>query len=598
MPLVASRAARMVRVVVALDGHGQFEFRLAPSTTVKWIKEQLVSLTGVQLVAQRLLYGGRELRNNENANDCRFRAGAELSLIPRPSGWDASTRAVVPFGPAPCSAASRDMLNLLQRELLANRVVFEFETSGTSGTYFVHVREARLAVFKPFDEEAFAPANPHTLTGPLGAPGFRAGIRSGTGLWREVAAYLLYERMSASLPELIRSCFRVPDTCVVELVHPFFERAHERAARGLSCHASASSLSGVESPACASPRRLKPVASPRASARSPRFELGGGESAAAGLDVSDPGSTSLTKIGSLQAFEAGCLTDVGFGLFTADQVHLLGLLDVRIVNLDRNSTNILARKTSPRDKKASVLIAIDHALCLPETLEIHEGEEYWSWFSSAKQAASPFGHELVACVAAIDIDSDVRFLRDQCMITPPALRVFAICNTWLKRAVAAGLTLHQLAGPMLRRFDEPGVESLLEQLVAHARLLTAVAQRKAAAAAGDIGDGVDDGNEGGDEADGADDGGAGGPGHTGGDGDFLYRLGMSDADPSAPLAGVSARLGVPVAMVSKADSFWHFLNLLLDAMARLLQSHLLDALSLSLVAKACELHELPPDAYA
>jgi hypothetical protein len=63
---------------------------------------------------------------------------------------------------------------------------------GTSGTYLMRgVSKKPLAVFKPIDEEAFAPNNPRDHVGRFGSQSFRAGVLSGEACIREVAAYLL-----------------------------------------------------------------------------------------------------------------------------------------------------------------------------------------------------------------------------------------------------------------------------------------------------------------------------------------------------------------------------------------------------------------------
>jgi hypothetical protein len=63
---------------------------------------------------------------------------------------------------------------------------------GTSGTYLMRgVAKKPLAVFKPIDEEAFAPNNPRDHVGAFGSQSFRAGVLSGEACIREVAAYLL-----------------------------------------------------------------------------------------------------------------------------------------------------------------------------------------------------------------------------------------------------------------------------------------------------------------------------------------------------------------------------------------------------------------------
>ena len=56
---------------------------------------------------------------------------------------------------------------------------------GTSGTYFLdnHLKK-KVAIFKPFDEEPYAPNNPRNYVGKLGDVGIRKGILSGESATR------------------------------------------------------------------------------------------------------------------------------------------------------------------------------------------------------------------------------------------------------------------------------------------------------------------------------------------------------------------------------------------------------------------------------
>jgi len=74
---------------------------------------------------------------------------------------------------------------------------------GVSGNYFLNDEYKKsVAIFKPFDEEAFAPNNPKGYVGRLGFDkGFRDGIRSGESATREVAAYLLDDKHLHKVPE-------------------------------------------------------------------------------------------------------------------------------------------------------------------------------------------------------------------------------------------------------------------------------------------------------------------------------------------------------------------------------------------------------------
>ena len=64
---------------------------------------------------------------------------------------------------------------------------------GTSGVYFLRgVNVGRpLAVFKPVDEEQFAPNNPRGFSGTFGDATFRNGVKSGEATVRELAAFLV-----------------------------------------------------------------------------------------------------------------------------------------------------------------------------------------------------------------------------------------------------------------------------------------------------------------------------------------------------------------------------------------------------------------------
>lgn len=66
-----------------------------------------------------------------------------------------------------------------------------------------------MAVFKPIDEEPFAPNNPRQMKGKFGSETCRPGVKSGESTIREVAAYLLDHEGFAG----------VPPTALIELTH-------------------------------------------------------------------------------------------------------------------------------------------------------------------------------------------------------------------------------------------------------------------------------------------------------------------------------------------------------------------------------------------
>lgn len=171
---------------------------------------------------------------------------------------------------------------------------------GTGGTYFLKNAYKNIrAVYKPLDEEAFAPNNPRGHIGKLGQSGFRTGVLSGEAGYREVAAFLLdYHNFSS-----------VPNTTLVECQHENFLNEHD-----------------------------KPNA----------------------------------KIGSLQEFikSQGPVEDFSSSLFTKAEIQKIAILDIRILNMDRNEANILVLDNFH-------LVPIDHGLSIPDCLDISEYDLCW-----------------------------------------------------------------------------------------------------------------------------------------------------------------------------------------------------------------------------
>lgn len=68
-------------------------------------------------------------------------------------------------------------------------------------------------------------------------------------------------------------------------------------------------------------------------------------------------------------------------LFPLDEVHKIAILDLRILNLDRNSENILVKPKIINGKKTFKLIPIDHGLSIPDNLAINTYDICWLSFS-------------------------------------------------------------------------------------------------------------------------------------------------------------------------------------------------------------------------
>ena len=104
------------------------------------------------------------------------------------------------FGPLGCPEKLRGDIKQIDRALK-----FGFKPrltdDGTSGTYLMrNQRKKIIGVFKPVDEEAFAPNNPRGNVGPFGNETFKPGVLSGEATVREVAAYLIDDQGFSGVP--------------------------------------------------------------------------------------------------------------------------------------------------------------------------------------------------------------------------------------------------------------------------------------------------------------------------------------------------------------------------------------------------------------
>jgi len=183
-----------------------------------------------------------------------------------------------------------------------------------------------------------------------------------------------------------------------------------------------------------------------------------------------PISSSRYKIASLQRFvehdsDAGDLSPSGFSV---SSVHRIGILDVRLLNIDRHSGNILVKKyeLDKHSLGAAELIPIDHGLCLPEWLD----DPYFEWLHWP-QASIPFSDVEIDYISNLDPFEDARLLRTQLpRLNESSIRVLVVCTIFLKRATAAGLCLGDI-GEMMTRDCHGGEETMnvLETICARAK---------------------------------------------------------------------------------------------------------------------------------
>lgn len=89
------------------------------------------------------------------------------------------------------------------------------------------------------------------------------------------------------------------------------------------------------------------------------------------------------KYGSLQYFceNEGPIENFSPDLFSVDEVHKIAILDLRILNIDRNECNVLVKtKLNKKGKRVRKLVPIDHGLSFPDNLAVCSFDLAWlSW---------------------------------------------------------------------------------------------------------------------------------------------------------------------------------------------------------------------------
>ena len=294
---------------------------------------------------------------------------------------------------------------------------------GSGGTYFMKdASRNKVGVFKPADEEPYAENNPRGyLRQPDDEMTLRAGIVPGQSCIRELAAYLIdHDGFSG-----------VPMTTLVEAQHPAFNTngSHLNVSQG---------------------------------------------GAAMGAHSIVPCSTvgpSKSKLGSFQEFvKHECtIDDVSPSKISREEVHKIAILDIRIMNADRNAANLLVRR-QPDDSLQ--LIPIDHGYCLRSVCDVSWMD--WCWLDWP-QIKEPLCEDHKDYIQNIDIDADACLLRDRLNLSQEAIDYFRASSTLLKAGVAAGLTLYDIAILCCRNDNLAEEPSMMERLFEMASELAHVA---------------------------------------------------------------------------------------------------------------------------
>jgi len=418
------------------DRHGKKRpLTIRSWSTIKDVKDQLQQLLHVPPSAQRLYYGpllisGKELPNHRSLHDAGIYKSGETLLLDIKGGSssqlenDDMTSLRASGGNDICISSSmldstpKGMTRIIQQArrglMMGLKPILVLDGSG--GTYFLHdARKVKIAVFKPADEEPYAENNPRGYVKQHDSDiSLREGIRPGEACLREVAAFLLDHDGFAS----------VPMTTLAEARHPAF-------------HVVGGVNTSFQSGILASP------------------EPANGSNT----------TTLMKKVGSCQEFVRAedTMDDLSPSMLSVDEVHKIAILDIRLMNADRNAANLLVRR---RPDNSLELVPIDHGYCLRSVCDVVWFD--WCWLDWP-QLKKPLSEKSREYILNLDIDADVRLLQESLQIGTEALDFFRASTKILQAGVKAGLSLYDIA-VMCCRYDDAGeISSKLEVLSSQAK---------------------------------------------------------------------------------------------------------------------------------
>lgn len=311
-------------------------------STIKDVKDTLSQILNVPVHSIRLYFGplltsGRDLPNHRTLHDAGiYRSGETLLLDFKNS---ANARASFSTRPSNDLSLSSSMLDSTPKHLrslvtqarrgLSLGLKPDLVLEGSGGTYFLHdARKNKIGVFKPADEEPYAENNPRGYLPQAGQPvSLRAGIIPGESCMREVAAFLLDKNSFSS----------VPMTTLVEVRHPAFNTNGARL----------------------------------------NVSQGGAAIGSHAIAPNSPVQSALmNKPGSFQEFvRCECtIDDISPSKISVEEVHKIAILDIRIMNADRNAANLLIRR---KPDNSIELVPIDHGYCLRSVCDVSWMD--WCW---------------------------------------------------------------------------------------------------------------------------------------------------------------------------------------------------------------------------
>ncbi|MCQ2820887.1 MAG: hypothetical protein MJ252_26820 [archaeon] len=449
--------------------------KIQPWASIKQLKSRISEVIGISKrnMQLRLFYKNQELSEKLSINDYKIEEEKNPVVYYQKFVLDKNYYIKV-FANFHCHQMLRKHIQEVE-DAFANNIFPKKVVDGTSGTYFMlNLKKEKIAVFKPFDEEAYAPNNPKNYKGQFGSPSFREGVLSGEGIIREYAAYILD----------VKNIFNVPQTTIVEVAHSFFNKTtnlmdqssivnsefvHNFLLEDSTVNITEKNMDQVQIKKMIKKRSIDKTGINEKDYLQFDSEEDSGEEEddKATNDIFKPRYRFITKkYGSFQRFikNTEIAANYSFSLYTKDDVHKIAILDMRICNCDRNEENILVKRLRNKETKKDyyALYPIDHSLSFPDCLNIYDYELCWTGWD---QISEPLSEDLVKYIKSIDILGDMKYLSNSIKLRENCWKIFRVCNTTLKVGVENGLNLLEIANMLYKVEYGNDAHSVVEDII-------------------------------------------------------------------------------------------------------------------------------------
>lgn len=165
-----------------------------------------------------------------------------------------------------------------------------------------------------------------------------------------------------------------------------------------------------------------------------------------------------SSFGSFQKYVSHTCSaeDMGSSAFSTDEVQKIGILDVRLLNLDRHLNNLLVVQNNEGNK----LIPIDHGYSLPSYHDLSDVYFGWTYFPQCKKTWTENSKKIVA---AIDALKDAQKLQKH-GVSADSIVSSVLSTILLQYCVANDVSLYKLA-VFLQASQVDGENSLFEKAV-------------------------------------------------------------------------------------------------------------------------------------